>query len=68
LDLVMPEMDGMKALDILIKIKPDIKVIVISSSLSKNKISMAIQKGAKNFCLKPFDQSAFLKVVENSCE
>lgn len=69
LDLTMPEMDGLSVLDEMIKIKPDVKVIVISALTDKATGIEAIRKGAKFFIPKPFTtedvQKALEKVQQN---
>jgi len=55
LDIEMPEMDGMTALPLLIKKKPDIKVVMASTLTRKNaEISLrAMQMGAVDYVPKP---------------
>lgn len=55
LDIEMPVMDGLTALPELVKINPDIQVIISSTLTRKNaEVSMkALQLGAKDYVLKP---------------
>ena len=64
LDLTMPEMDGLSVLDEMIKIKPDVKVIVISALTDKATGIEAIRKGAKFFIPKPFTAEDVQKALE----
>jgi two-component system chemotaxis response regulator CheY len=64
LDLTMPEMDGLSVLDEMIKIKPDVNVIVISALTDKATGIEAIRKGAKFFIPKPFTPEDVQKALE----
>jgi len=54
LDIVMPRTDGMHALQNILQIDPDAKVVVISALNQTKMISEAIRKGAQDFIAKPF--------------
>jgi two-component system, chemotaxis family, chemotaxis protein CheY len=68
LDITMPEMDGLTVLEEMIKINPQVKVIVISALTDKATGINAIKKGAKSFIAKPFTtedvRSKLLKLAE----
>ncbi len=64
LDLTMPEMDGLSVLDEMIKIKPDVNVIVISALTDKATGIEAIRKGAKFFIPKPFTPEDIQKALD----
>ena len=68
MDIVMPDMDGIKALNLILKIDPEAKVIMISSALTKERVLEAIRLGAKNFVVKPFKDQAFLEVIASVCK
>lgn len=63
MDIVMPNMDGLKAIEELKKIDPKVKVIVVSSIGMKEKITEAVKLGAKNFILKPFTEQKVMEIV-----
>ncbi len=64
MDIVMPFKGGIEATREILSIDPDAKIIMISA-LGKNRlIKDALQAGAKDYILKPFDQQKLLKVVE----
>ena len=65
LDILMPIKDGFQALREIKAIDPAAKVIMVSSTLTKEKILEALKLGARNFLLKPFNQEALLKVVKS---
>ncbi|HCZ07066.1 MAG: two-component system, chemotaxis family, chemotaxis protein CheY [Thermotogota bacterium] len=61
MDITMPEMDGIQAIKEIKKIDPDAKVIVCSAMGQQAMVVEAIQAGAKDFIVKPFQHS---RVVE----
>ena len=55
LDIAMPEMDGKEAMEIICKLYPKIKVIIISTHYNDTHISEMIMKGASGFLPKACD-------------
>ena len=51
---VMPEMDGIECVEHVIKIKPDVLILVVSALADKATAVEAIEKGANGFLCKPF--------------
>ena len=68
LDITMPEIDGLTVLGEMIKIKPDVKIVVISALSDKATGIRAIKMGAKSFIPKPFTtedvQKTIIKLAE----
>ncbi|HTN75386.1 MAG TPA: response regulator [Pirellulaceae bacterium] len=64
LDLVMPEYDGLYALQGIIQIAPDAKVVVVSALDQKEVLKRAFQLGAADFVVKPFDQGLLIETLE----
>lgn len=60
MDLVMPEMEGIDAVEKLLEIDEDAKIIVVSSLGYDEIVEKALSLGAKQFITKPvnFDKSA----------
>jgi len=54
LDISMPQMDGLQALEEIRKSNPSALVLFISAHFTTEKINEAIQKGAAGFVAKPF--------------
>jgi two-component system, chemotaxis family, chemotaxis protein CheY len=54
LDIVMPDTDGMEALQTILRIDPEAKVVVVSALNQTKLISEAIRSGAQDFIAKPF--------------
>lgn len=54
LDIVMPDTDGLYALEQILRFDPDAKLVVISALNQTKLISDAVRKGAHDFIVKPF--------------
>ncbi len=65
LDLIMPEMGGEACLRELLKIDPDVKVIVVSGCSSGETSERAVHSGAKAFVSKPYDFEVFMKTIRD---
>ncbi|HQQ63126.1 MAG TPA: response regulator [Pseudomonadales bacterium] len=57
MDLTMPEMDGVECIKELIKLKPDVVILVISALADKATAIQAMHNGARGFLCKPFSQN-----------
>jgi len=69
LDIVMPGTDGLYALDGILAIDRNAKVVVVSALNQTKLISDAIRKGAQDFIAKPFLPEQLLETVSNClCE
>ncbi len=60
LDITMPEMDGLHALKLLKEKNPKVKVIMCSAMGQEKMVLEAIQNGAYDFIVKPFEKSKVL--------
>lgn len=61
MDITMPEMDGVTALKEIKKIDPQAKVIMCSAMGQQSMVMDAIQAGAIDFIVKPFDTDRVIK-------
>lgn len=66
LDIVMPGMDGIEVLRRLWKIDPATKVIMVSAMGLEAYVMEAIQMGAKNYIIKPFDKEKVLEAARKA--
>jgi two-component system chemotaxis response regulator CheY len=64
MDVVMPEMGGIDALKQILLNDPTARIVVCSALGQKKLILDAIQAGAKDFIVKPFQKAQVLEVVE----
>jgi two-component system cell cycle sensor histidine kinase/response regulator CckA len=62
-DLIMPEMGGKECIEGLLKIDPDVKVIVASGYSANGPTKKVIDVGAKALIDKPFDTNLLLQSV-----
>ncbi|MBM7659352.1 two-component system chemotaxis response regulator CheY [Bacillus mesophilus] len=63
MDITMPEMDGITALKEIKKINPNAKVIMCSAMGQQAMVIDAIQAGAKDFIVKPFQADRVLEAI-----
>ncbi len=63
LDLIMPEMGGVQCLEELLKINPDVKVIIASGFSVNVQTKTALDSGAMGFVKKPFNMAEMLGTV-----
>ncbi len=64
LDITMPEMDGITALKKIREIDPTAKVIMCSAMGQQAMVIDAIQAGAKDFIVKPFQADRVLEAIK----
>lgn len=66
LDINMPKMDGITALEEMMKRYPEIKVIMISADATIDKVRQVMRLGAYGFLMKPFDNDELVKIVNEA--
>ena len=64
MDITMPEMDGIQALKGIKAIDPNAAVIMCSAMGQQAMVIEAIQSGAKDFIVKPFQAERVLEAVK----
>lgn len=64
MDITMPEMDGITAVEEIKKVDKDAKIIMLSAIGQKEMVLKAIQKGAVYFLVKPFEPAKVLEAVQ----
>ncbi|MBE5852380.1 MAG: response regulator [Lachnospiraceae bacterium] len=63
LDITMPKMDGIEALQLILKADPSANVIMITAAGQQSKLIKALKYGAKKFITKPFEKEEVIANV-----
>lgn len=63
MDITMPEMSGLEAVKMIRSEFSDAKVIMCSAMGQQKMVVEAIETGAKDFIVKPFDESRVLEAI-----
>lgn len=63
LDVTMPDMDGLRALEEIKNVNPDVKIIMCSSMGQEEIVSECFEKGADDFIMKPFKPERVVQAV-----
>lgn len=66
MDITMPEMDGITAVKEIKKIDPSAKIIMCSAMGQQAMVIEAIQSGARDFIVKPFQADRVLEAVRKA--
>ncbi len=66
MDITMPELDGVSALREIKKIDPNAKVIMCSAMGQQSMVMDAIQAGAIDFIVKPFETDRVIKSLDKA--
>lgn len=66
MDITMPEMDGITAVKEIKKLDPAAKVIMCSAMGQQAMVIEAIQSGARDFIVKPFQPDRVLEAVRKA--
>ncbi|MGH7482905.1 MAG: response regulator [Longimicrobiales bacterium] len=64
MDIVMPDMGGIDAVREIVKDFPDAKILMCSAMGQQALVVEAVQAGAKDFVVKPFQPSRVLEAVQ----
>lgn len=64
MDITMPKMDGITAIKEIMKIDPNARIIVCSAMGQKPMVIEALNAGAKDFLVKPFQPQRVLEAVQ----
>ncbi len=63
MDITMPEMDGIQCVRELLKIKPDMLILVVSALSDQAMILEALKAGAHGFLGKPFNEATLNRAL-----
>ncbi len=63
MDIVMPEMSGIKSTEEILKLHPSTKIIAFTTMDSSSIQKQALKAGCRGFLKKPFSKTDFLKYL-----
>ena len=66
LDITMPEKGGLQALQEIVSIDPDARVVMCSALGQESKVLESIKLGAKDFVVKPFQPDRVVGAVDKA--
>ncbi|MFD1850371.1 response regulator [Oceanobacillus bengalensis] len=66
MDITMPEMDGITALKKIKEVNPEAKIIMCSAMGQQAMVIDAIQAGAKDFIVKPFQADRVIEAIQKA--
>lgn len=66
MDIHMPNLDGIAALDTILDINPATAVIIVTGDAGDKRAQLALERGACDFIAKPFDFSRLCRSVEDN--
>lgn len=64
LDIVMPEVGGIEALQVIREVSPEVPVVMLSSAGTPQKLMQTLKMGAIDFIQKPYSSEQIKKAVE----
>lgn len=64
LDITMPEMNGLEALKLIKDLDPNAKIVICSAMGQQAMVAQAIQNGAQDFIVKPFEEQRLIAALE----
>jgi two-component system, chemotaxis family, chemotaxis protein CheY len=64
MDIIMPEMGGIEAVKKIMEVDPQARILMCSAMGQQALVLEAIQVGAKDFVVKPFQPSRVLEAVQ----
>lgn len=68
MDIIMPEVDGIQAVKEIMQINSDAKIIMCSAMGQQALVIEAIQSGAKDFVIKPFQAARVWEAVDRTLQ
>lgn len=65
MDITMPDMDGLEALKRIKEIDPNAKVVMCTAMGQQAMVAKAVELGAQQFIVKPFQAERLIAAIEN---
>ncbi len=66
MDITMPDMDGIEALELILNENPDAKVIMVTAIDQKESLRKAIKLGALDYIVKPFENDRVISAIKKA--
>jgi two-component system chemotaxis response regulator CheY len=63
MDITMPKMEGIEAVEHIVREHPDARIVMVSSVGYQDNILSALQKGARHFVQKPVKPEALYEII-----
>ena len=64
LDITMPKLDGIQALQLIRKYNPEAKALMITAAGQRDKMIQAVKYGAAEFVTKPYEKEEVEKILK----
>jgi len=68
MDITMPDMDGLEALRRIKEIDPKAKVIMCTAMGQQAMVAKAVELGAQQFIVKPFQPDRLMAAIDSVCK
>ncbi len=65
MDITMPDMDGLTAVELIIRLDPSANILVVSALADKATAVEAVKRGASGFLLKPITIESLQEAMQN---
>jgi two-component system, chemotaxis family, chemotaxis protein CheY len=63
MDITMPQMEGIEAVERIVRVHPEARIVMVSSVGYQENILAALQKGAKHFVQKPVKPEVLYEIL-----
>ena len=63
MDITMPQMEGIEAVERIVREHPDARIVMVSSVGYQDNILAALQRGARHFVQKPVKPDALYEII-----
>jgi len=67
LDINMPEKDGVQACKEILALDPGARVVMVTAMGQEDRIRAAVEAGARDFIVKPFEPERIISAVKKAC-
>jgi len=67
LDITMPNQDGIATCRKILQMDPQARVVMVTAMGQEDRIRAAVEAGARDFIVKPFDPARIISAVKKAC-